>query len=105
LFFASQFLTFEKLFGGIGPIAIGKVIYHLVAYTLVIWDIFMKRFSPHQFGVATCGKCETMVCGIQAMLHLHLDWVVLEMDVHNAFNSMSQSTIFQELQSSHGSLY
>jgi hypothetical protein len=64
----------------------------------------MKHFSPHQFGVTTCGKCEIVVCGIQAMLHLHPNWMVLQMDVCNAFNSMSQSTIFQELQSSHGSL-
>jgi hypothetical protein len=49
----------------------------------------MKHFNPHQFGVVTCGKCEIMVCGIEAMLDLHLDWVVLQMDVRNAFNSMS----------------
>jgi hypothetical protein len=57
----------------------------------------MKHFSPHQFGVTTFGKCEIMVCGIQTMLNLHPNWVVLQMNVHNAFNSMSQSTIFQEL--------
>jgi hypothetical protein len=40
----------------------------------------------------TCGKCKIMVHNIQTMLDLHLDWVVLQMDVLNAFNSVSQST-------------
>jgi hypothetical protein len=31
------------------------------------------------------------------MLDLHPYWVVLQVDVHNAFNLMSWSTIFQEL--------
>jgi len=38
-----------------------------------------------------------MVHGIQMMLDLHLDWVVLQVDIHNSFNLVSQSTIFQEL--------
>jgi len=31
------------------------------------------------------------------MLDLHPYWVILQVDVHNAFNLMSWSTIFQEL--------
>jgi len=38
-----------------------------------------------------------MVHGIQTMLNLHLDWVVLKVDVYNAFNLMSWLNIFQEL--------
>ncbi len=37
--------------------------------------------------------CETMVHGIQMMLDLHPNWVVLQVDVHNAFNSVSQLAI------------
>jgi hypothetical protein len=39
-----------------------------------------------------------MVHGIRVMLNLHPNWVVLQMDVHNAFNLML--TNFQKLQSS-----
>jgi hypothetical protein len=58
---------------------IGEVTYHLVAYTLAIQfkDIIVKHFSPHLFGVRIHGKCEIVVHGVQAMLNLHLDWVVL----------------------------
>jgi hypothetical protein len=62
---------------------IGKVIYHLIARTLVIYfkDTFAKHFSPHQFGVATSSRCETMVHGARVVLDLHLEWVVLQVDV------------------------
>jgi hypothetical protein len=65
--------------------------YHLIVHTLAIQfkDTLVKHFSLHQFGVATCGKCETMVHGIQTMLNLHPNSVVLQVDVCNAFNSMS----------------
>jgi hypothetical protein len=36
-----------------------------------------------------------MVHGIQVMLDLHLDWVVLHVDVHNAFNLVSLLAIFK----------
>jgi hypothetical protein len=45
------------------------------------------------------GRCEIVVHGIQKMLDLHLNWVVLEVNVHNAFNLVSWLVIFQELQS------
>jgi hypothetical protein len=58
---------------------ISEVTYHLGACTLVIQfkDILMEHFNSHQFGVVTCGRCGTLVQGVQMMLDLHLDWVVL----------------------------
>jgi hypothetical protein len=38
-----------------------------------------------------------MVHGVQAMLNLHPNWLVLQVDVYNIFNLVSQLTIFQEL--------
>jgi len=78
---------------------IGEVTYRLIACTLVIWfrDTFVEHFNLHQFGVVTCDRCEKMFHGIQTMLNLHIDWVVLKVDVYNAFNLMSWSNIFQEL--------
>jgi len=62
---------------------IGKVIYRLVAYTLVIEfkDTFANHFNLHQFGVAMSSKCKTMVHGVRIVLDLHLEWVVLHVDV------------------------
>jgi hypothetical protein len=51
-------------------------------------DTFVKHFSPHQFGVAMPSGCETMVHGVRVMLDLHLEWVVLLVDVQNMFNSI-----------------
>ncbi len=73
------------------PITINVVTYHLVAHTLAIHfkNILINHFSPHQFSVVTCDECEIMVHDVQSMLDLHPHWVVLHVDVHNAFNSMS----------------
>ncbi len=78
---------------------INEVTYHLIAHTLVIQfkGTFAKHFSFHQFGVVTHDGCEKMVHGIWTMLNLHLDWVVLKVDVYNAFNLMSWSENFQKL--------
>jgi hypothetical protein len=63
LFFASWLLTLEKQFGGICPIVIGEVTYHLVACTMAntFKDTLMEHFSPHQLGVVTRGRCEIVV--------------------------------------------
>jgi hypothetical protein len=101
------FFALKKQSRSIRPIVINDVTYHLVVHTLVIQckDTFLEHFNLHQFGVTTCGRCEIMVHGVRMMLNLHPNWVVLEVDVHNSFNSMSLSTIFQELWFSLGSLY
>jgi hypothetical protein len=39
-------------------------------------------------------KCETMVHVVKYMLDLHLKWVVLQMDVQNTFNLITQIAIF-----------
>jgi hypothetical protein len=64
----------------------------LIAHTLIIQfkDTFAEHFSPHWFGVATLGMCETMVHGVRPILNLHLEWVVLQVDVQNIFNSIFQ---------------
>jgi len=54
----------------------------------------MKHFNPHQFVVMIRDKSETMGHGVQMMLNLHPNWVVLQVDVRNTFNSISQSAIF-----------
>jgi len=43
------------------------------------------------------GGCEAMVHGIQVALDVHFNYVVLQMDVVNAFNIISHKAIFEEL--------
>jgi hypothetical protein len=57
----------------------------------------VKHFSFHHFSVVIRDGCETMVHSIRGMLNLHPDWAVLQVDVRNAFNFVSMSTIFQKL--------
>jgi hypothetical protein len=49
-------------------------------------------------------ECKTMIHGVRAMLDLHLEWVVLHVDVRNAYNLVSQATIFKDLRSSTNTL-
>jgi hypothetical protein len=43
------------------------------------------------------GGCEGMIHGIQVVFDVHLNCVVLQMDVMNAFNIISHKAIFEEL--------
>jgi hypothetical protein len=47
--------------------------------------------------VVRWGKCEIMVHEVCVMLDLCPDWVILEVDNHNAFISISWTTNFREL--------
>ncbi|KAL2621414.1 hypothetical protein R1flu_001619 [Riccia fluitans] len=42
--------------------------------------------------------------GLRATLDLHPDWVVLQLDIRNAFNTVSREAIFHELRSAPGTL-
>ncbi len=49
---------------------------------------------PHQFGVSTLGGYETIPFGIRTALNLHPNWVMMQVDVKNIFNNVSQVVIF-----------
>jgi hypothetical protein len=56
--------------------------------------VFSLHFLPHQFGVVVKGEREDVVHGIQTILDIHPNWVVLHVDIMNAFHSISCATIF-----------
>ncbi|KAL2634242.1 hypothetical protein R1flu_005721 [Riccia fluitans] len=103
---ASRLLALEKPSGGVRPIAVGEVLYRLVARSLgfQFWDALADHFSPLQFGVVMRGGCETIIHGLHATLDLHPDWVVLQVDIRNAFNTVSWEALFHELRVATGSL-
>ncbi|KAL2653584.1 hypothetical protein R1flu_021712 [Riccia fluitans] len=103
---ASRLLALEKPSGGVRPIVVGEVLYQLVAHTLgfQFWKDLADHFSPLKFGVATHGGCETIIHGLRATLDLHPDWVVLQVDIQNAFNTVYWEALFCELCVATGSL-
>ncbi len=91
-----HFLAITKLLGGVCPNVMGKSLYQLTS-CLQFNETFLTHFSPHQFGIAIKGGCETVIHGIKCTLYLHPNWVVLKLDMANAFNSMLRGVIFQKL--------
>ena len=75
--------------GGIRPIAIGETLARLVGRSMVVQlrDALKEHLMPLQFGIAVPGGTEAVVLGIRAALQAHPDWVVLKVDVSNAFNT------------------
>ncbi|KAL2653691.1 hypothetical protein R1flu_021819 [Riccia fluitans] len=50
------------------------------------------------------GGCETIIHGLRATLDLHPDWVVLQVDIQNAFNTVFWEALFHEPCAATGSL-
>ncbi|CAI5967536.1 unnamed protein product [Closterium sp. NIES-65] len=85
------------------PIAIGEVLIRILsrAVCLQLRDQMARVFlTSQQFGVGvTCGT-EVVVRGIRRALDDHPEWVVLQLDVANAFNSFHRDAMFQALYTS-----
>jgi len=99
-------LVMTKPLGGIYPIVVRETLYPFTnhAFCFQFHEAFATHFSPHQFGVASKGGCETVIHNIKCTLNLHLDRVVLQLDVANTFNSVSNEVIFQELYAACGDI-
>jgi hypothetical protein len=95
-----------KPLGGICPIVIRQCCIDSQAmfYAFNFVMPLQTHFSPHQFRITTKGGCEIIIHGIWCTLDLHLDWVFLQLDVVNTFNSMSRGVIFQELHTTGGDI-
>ena len=104
--FAYRTLTMARLLAiqkpdssGIRPVAIGETLARLVGRAMVVQlrDALQQALMPLQFGIAVQGGTEAVVLGIRAALQAHPDWVVLKVDVSNAFNSVHRSSFFEAL--------
>jgi hypothetical protein len=45
----------------------------------------------------TFGGYETIHFGIRALFDLHINWVVMQIDIENAFNNIFQVVIFKDV--------
>ncbi len=103
---AAHHLTMIKSLGGIRPIAMGEAIYRFTNHTLCFQfhETFVTHFCPHQFGVTTKCGCETVIHNIKCTLDLHLDWVILQLDMANTFNFVFRRVIYQKLYARDGDI-
>jgi hypothetical protein len=56
--------------------------------------VFFTHLLVHQFEVVVRHGCEAMVHGFQVTLDIHLNWVVLLVEITNAFNTISLESHF-----------
>jgi regulator of sigma D len=99
-------LVLAKHFNGICPSAMGKAFYRLVnrALCLQFCDVLVSHLSSYHFGVVVRKGCEVMIHNIQATLDAHLDWVVLQVNIINIFNTILHKAIFLKRQEMGGQL-
>jgi hypothetical protein len=104
---AIRLLVLAKPLSGIKLIAMDEVLCELVnkALCFQLWDAFFFHLLLYQFGVAIRGICEVVVHNNQVALNVHLDWVVVQVDMVNIFNSISHNVIFQKLRVARGQLF
>jgi hypothetical protein len=85
----------------IRPIAVGEVFRRLVGKCLCKLTATKAKelFAPHQFGVACPGGVEKVVHKMRAILGDHWedeDFVILKVDMKNAFNMVSRQAVMDE---------
>jgi hypothetical protein len=74
----------------------GETLYRLtsLSFCLQFHEAFATHFSPHQFGIATKGGYEAIIHGTKCTMYLHPNWVVIKLNVVNAFNLVLRGVIF-----------
>ena len=85
----------------IRPIAVGETLRRLVGKCLcqITKGKASDYFSPHQFGVACPSGAEKIVHGLRSCIEEHQneqDFVVMKIDLRNAFNLVSRQALLDE---------
>jgi hypothetical protein len=88
--------------GGIRPIAVGLTLRRLTAKVLLAREMPTARevLAPHQFGIGTPGGAELIIHRLRRLVEEQRpedndDFVVLKIDVKNAFNSVDRTLALQ----------
>ncbi len=92
-------LTMTKPSNGVRLVAVKEPLYWFTNHALCFqfYDAFATHFFLHQFGVVMKDICEVIIHDIKCTLNLHLDWVILQLDMANVFNLVLRGAIFQKL--------
>ena len=94
-------IPLRKPDGGVRPIAIGETLRRLVGKCLLYCGPLLgqlKAMAPEQCGVGIPGACESIGQGLQDTVNglpsgAGADWVVVQVDLTNAFNSINCQSV------------
>lgn len=110
---ASSLIPLTKKDGGLRPIAVGDTIRRVVGKCLLSLEAVrteMASLQPRQCGVGVRNAAEMVGMGLQRLVQSHAstgasDYVVLQVDVRNAFNSVSRDAVLRGCMSKVPSAY
>ena len=80
----------------------GECLYRVVARAISIEyrDLLSAFFLPDQYAVVTRAGCETVAWGAKVFTEVHDNSAILQLDVSNAFNTISRTAICEGLRDS-----
>jgi hypothetical protein len=106
VFGVAHLLTMAKPSGGICSIAVGKhyIDSQAVFYVFNYVKLLQHTFPHTNLEFTTKGGYQAVIHGIKCTMDLHPNWVVLQLDVTNAFNSVSKGVIFLKLHAISGDI-
>ena len=96
---AANLTPLRKPDGGVRPVAVGETLRRMVGKALLATTAArdeISRLSPLQTGIGIRGAAEAVGMGCQSMVnHLGMQsgWVLLKVDLSNAFNSISRKAV------------
>jgi hypothetical protein len=98
---AANLIPLRKKDGSVRPIAVGETLRRMVGKCLLATDPMKEQvrgLQPRQCGVAVPGATELVGMGLQRLVDARKDdanWVVLTIDMANAFNTIQREAILQ----------
>jgi hypothetical protein len=78
---------------------------HQPQLELYAFKCYFINTSPLPIWGRHKGMCKIMVHGIQCTFDLHLNWIILQVDVPYVFNLMWKEVMFQKLCATRGDIF
>ena len=81
------------------PIGIGECLRRAIHHSLIAdrKDVLAQHFLPQQVAIGVPSGISLLIFGVRALLDLHPDWVVIKIDIRNAYNEIKRSRVLQRL--------
>ena len=100
---ASSLIPLQKKDGGVRPIAVGDTLRRVVGKFLLRSGAVLAEMDclrPRQCGVGVCNAAEMVGMGLQRFVQSRHnegvdDYAVLQVDMRNAFNSVSRDAVLR----------
>jgi len=100
----ARLIPLKKKDGGVRPIAVGDNLRRLTAKWLLATSQGRSAtadLAPLQTAISKGSPCEVVAMGVQALadtLHGSTGWLLLQVDLKNAFNSIHRPAILEALE-------